>query len=239
MKPKTGIRSVIEALYFKMIPHPARIRGSLESQRRITNYHMRLDLFFDQLPDGATILDLGSGNRKIAKAHKTVISFDRVDFSRVDIVGDAGELPFKNETFDAITLQSVLEHVEDPWRVVKESFRVLKKGGFVWVEVPFIYPVHDENDYWRWTGKGLDLMCSKLFAKEEAGILMGPGTAMSLINRMSLATLFSFSNRTLYHLLLVPFAWMTFWMKYLDGVTGFCKYDEYAAPLVYFFGRKA
>jgi SAM-dependent methyltransferase len=238
MKSKIRIAEIIKAVYFKMIPHPARIIGSLESQKKVTNYHKKLDVFLNSLPEGATILDLGSGNRKIVKENKTVVSFDRVGYSRVDIVGDAGRLPFKDEIFDAVTLQSVLEHVEDPWRVMKESCRVLKKGGLLWVEVPFIYPVHDENDYWRWTRKGLDLMCSKLFAREESGILMGPGTAMSLINRMSLASIFSLNNRVLYHLLLVPFAWMTFWMKYLDGRMKLCKYDEYVTPLVYFLGRK-
>ncbi len=45
-------------------------------------------------------------------------------------VGDAHELNFKNESFDAVFCLEVLEHVHNPKRVLKEFRRVLKRGGY-------------------------------------------------------------------------------------------------------------
>jgi ubiquinone/menaquinone biosynthesis C-methylase UbiE len=43
-------------------------------------------------------------------------------------------LPFKDETFDAATAISVIEHVKDKNAVLSEAYRVTKKGGtlFFW-----------------------------------------------------------------------------------------------------------
>ncbi|MDP3994449.1 MAG: class I SAM-dependent methyltransferase [bacterium] len=46
------------------------------------------------------------------------------------IVGDAHRLKFKNNSFDAVFILEVLEHVEDPVKVLFEVKRILKKGGY-------------------------------------------------------------------------------------------------------------
>jgi len=46
------------------------------------------------------------------------------------LVGDAHKLQFLKETFDAVFIMEVLEHVADPKLVLKEVKRVLKKGGY-------------------------------------------------------------------------------------------------------------
>ena len=46
------------------------------------------------------------------------------------IVGDAHRLKFNNNSFDAVFILEVLEHVEDPAKVLSEVNRVLKKGGY-------------------------------------------------------------------------------------------------------------
>lgn len=48
-----------------------------------------------------------------------------VDFA----TGDLGKLPFEDATFDAVVCVSVLEHMDQPDRVVSEFRRVLKPGG--------------------------------------------------------------------------------------------------------------
>ena len=50
--------------------------------------------------------------------------------------GMAENLPFENESFDLIYSTNVLEHVQDPKRVLAESFRVLKKGGYLQFVIP-------------------------------------------------------------------------------------------------------
>lgn len=46
------------------------------------------------------------------------------------------EASFSDGYFDVVTLWHVLEHLDSPVAMAKDIFRVLKKGGFVLVEVP-------------------------------------------------------------------------------------------------------
>lgn len=46
------------------------------------------------------------------------------------LVGDAHKLKFSSNTFEAVFIMEVLEHVADPKLVLKEVKRVLKKGGY-------------------------------------------------------------------------------------------------------------
>jgi SAM-dependent methyltransferase len=72
-----------------------------------------------------------------------------------DIVGDIHNLPFEDNTQEAITCMAVLEHVEDPAKAYKELYRVLKPGGYCFIYVPFLFYYHAEvgyyKDYWRFS----------------------------------------------------------------------------------------
>jgi ubiquinone/menaquinone biosynthesis C-methylase UbiE len=43
--------------------------------------------------------------------------------------GDIGDLPFTDESFDRVVCISVLEHTDDPLKILRELLRVIKKGG--------------------------------------------------------------------------------------------------------------
>lgn len=51
-------------------------------------------------------------------------------------VADAHNLPFRDREFDAVYCLETLEHVEDPEKVIKEIYRVLKEGGYTVILVP-------------------------------------------------------------------------------------------------------
>ncbi len=51
-------------------------------------------------------------------------------------IADAANLPFKNNFFDAIFCLEVLEHVDNPLKVISEIKRILKKGGWGIILVP-------------------------------------------------------------------------------------------------------
>jgi SAM-dependent methyltransferase len=46
---------------------------------------------------------------------------------------------------------SVLEHVPDFKQALSEIHRTLAPGGLLLLTVPFMFPVHDEVDYWRFS----------------------------------------------------------------------------------------
>lgn len=107
------------------------------------------------------ILDIGGGERfqKWLAPYKDLFagcdyrSMDYDDRTGADVVGDIHAIPLANDSLDAIICSSVLEHVRDPVRAVNELYRVVKKGGKVFVYVPSIYPYHARKgsypDYWR------------------------------------------------------------------------------------------
>jgi SAM-dependent methyltransferase len=73
----------------------------------------------------------------------------------VDYIADAHFLPFASASFDGVWIQAVLEHVASPADVVKEIHRVLKPGGVVYAETPFMQQVHaGPYDFTRYTVTG-------------------------------------------------------------------------------------
>jgi len=57
---------------------------------------------------------------------------DRCEF----VMGSAGDLPFEDASFDAVTAMGVLEYVPDDARMLREMARVLRPGGVAVVTVP-------------------------------------------------------------------------------------------------------
>jgi len=53
--------------------------------------------------------------------------------------GDGTNLPFPDECFDIIFHQGLLEHFRQPQTLVGENIRVLKKGGYLLIDVPQTY----------------------------------------------------------------------------------------------------
>src|SRR4051812_26833058 len=74
-----------------------------------------------------------------------------------EVYGDAARLPFGDATFDAVLLLDVLEHLPDAAGAMQEACRVLRPGGRLVLQVPFLYPLHDAPlDFQRWTVPGLE-----------------------------------------------------------------------------------
>jgi SAM-dependent methyltransferase len=56
--------------------------------------------------------------------------------------GDARKLPFPSESFDFVFSVGLIEHFEDPTEILAEQHRVLRKGGFLLVQVPQKYSAY-------------------------------------------------------------------------------------------------
>ena len=71
------------------------------------------------------------------------------------LIGD-GTVPAPDDSFDAVVSTQVLEHVTDPALYLSEAFRVLRPGGRLMLSTHGTFIYHpDPQDYWRWTGAGL------------------------------------------------------------------------------------
>jgi ubiquinone/menaquinone biosynthesis C-methylase UbiE len=68
------------------------------------------------------------------------------------VCGDVTRLEFPSESFHAVTMFDVMEHVPDDHKAMAEVLRVLKPGGYVLVSVP--------NENWRFPYYGfMKKMC--------------------------------------------------------------------------------
>jgi SAM-dependent methyltransferase len=110
--------------------------------------------------NGKTV-DFGAGNAKyrnlIKPCTSEYIAFDMVPGEHIDVVGDALNPPFQDETFDTVLSTQTLEHVEKPWVVVQEIKRILKPDGVCIITAPFLIPYHaDPYDFFRYTKQGLE-----------------------------------------------------------------------------------
>jgi SAM-dependent methyltransferase len=66
---------------------------------------------------------------------KELLKINGVDEKRL-INATAEELPFEDNTFDAVFSVAVLEHVSDVEKAMSESLRVLKPSGILWANCP-------------------------------------------------------------------------------------------------------
>jgi len=133
---------------------------------------------------------------------------------RTALICDAHDLPFKNESFDGVIVQAVLEHVVDPNLCVEEIHRVLKKAGLVYAETPFMQQVHSgKYDFTRFTHLGHRRLFRK-FEQIESGAVCGPGMALAWSYQYFLC---SFTQTKSIRRLIIVFARLTsFFFKYFD-----------------------
>jgi SAM-dependent methyltransferase len=69
-----------------------------------------------------------------------------------DLQWDGRKIPLADATVDSVLLTEVLEHCPQPNEVLSEIARVLKPGGFLFLTVPFIWPIHTvPHDEYRYT----------------------------------------------------------------------------------------
>jgi SAM-dependent methyltransferase len=120
-------------------------------------------------------LVVGAGATKL---HPAVINLDIVPGDKIDVCASAEQLPFPDEMFELVLSQEVLEHVRDPLRAMCEMKRVLKKGGTLYCQVPFIIGYHPgPTDFWRFTKEGIRELIQKAgFTCDEVKLAVGPGT---------------------------------------------------------------
>lgn len=181
---------------------------------------------------------LGQGMEPIAENSNIQLVETDVCFGpRISLICDAHDVPFTDHSFDGVIIQAVLEHVCDPFRVVEEIHRVLKPGGLIYAETPFMQQVHARAwDFTRFTELGHRRLFRK-FDEIDRGACCGTGMALAWAWQYFLL---SFTSRKIFRTILRVFSELSaFWLIYLDKLTIRTKGTQDAASGFYFLGRRS
>lgn len=105
-----------------------------------------------------TVLDVGGRGLKEDRSYKSLLLSHSSEYHIADIL--QGEnvthvmptpytLPVDDNFYDLIVSGQTLEHVKNPFRLVREMKRVLKPNGYMILIAPSSGPRHDLVDCWR------------------------------------------------------------------------------------------
>jgi SAM-dependent methyltransferase len=167
--------------------------------------------------DDSKWLNIGSGGKVLGS---NFVNLDIYAGPNIDIVASADNIPLEDDMFDGIASIAVLEYVRFPELVVKEIYRVLKSNAVVFIEVPFMQPVHAApSDFQRYTLEGLKMLFHE-FDVLECGVSVGPASSLAWILKETLSILLSGGSQKMYQYLqwiispiVMPITWLDFFLE--------------------------
>jgi SAM-dependent methyltransferase len=138
------------------------------------------------------VLDVGCGNspfKFLLNSEKTqylgidIANADSFDYKNPDItVFDGENIPFVDSSFENIISTEVIEHIDNPEKIISEMHRVLIKGGKCIITLPWSARIHfSPHDFCRYTPYKLSL----LFREFESIEILNRGTDInSTVSKM-------------------------------------------------------
>ncbi len=187
------------------------------------------------------VLNTGSGFEKVfRRAFSKYSDLFRIGLphtEKVDVFGDAMDMPINDDSVDLLFSSSVIEHITDPELTVREIFRIIKPGGSVYIEIPFIRAHHWDSDFQRYTIMGIESLFGRHgFQLVSKGICSGPYTAMALFMRDFIVKLLP--GRIWAVASGLVSSWLLHPIKYLDRLTRGGRLSRHLACNFYYVGRK-
>jgi SAM-dependent methyltransferase len=191
----------------------------------------------EMLQGGARGLNVGSGERT---PHAALINVDRRISGITDCIADAQHLPFKADAFELVLSQETVEHVPDPFQAVREMGRVLKGGGRLYLQVPFIIGYHpDPDDFWRFTRAGVRTLIEQAALEcEKVQLTFAAGTGLHRVLVEFLATAAGRLIAQAYRPAKGAFAMLFYPLKWLDGLLSSGRERDRIAGGYFGIGRK-
>jgi SAM-dependent methyltransferase len=141
--------------------------------------------------------------------------------NRADLCGDATALPLADRSIDTILCTEVMEHVSHPEQTIAEFARVLRSGGTVITTAPFVYPIHDPYDFFRYSPDGLRAIMERHgLTVEKVKPLSGTAVTLAMMFNMYWYDLGFIWTKALYPigLILRPLLWLLCFVVNLVGV---------------------
>jgi SAM-dependent methyltransferase len=110
--------------------------------------------YCDKNIENKKILDVGSydvnGTMKPIFEKGKYVGLDVEAGPNVDVVGVSHDIPFEKDEFDIVISSSCFEHDDMFWISFQEMCRVLKPGGYMYIQAPSNGPYHGwPGDNWR------------------------------------------------------------------------------------------
>jgi len=136
----------------------------IETMRGKSLYRTLMNYCLSEFELKGNIIDLGSGSER-ASYYRFLKFREPYNLTYSDYYKTGANLikldlekpfPLEHDSFDYVMCFNVLEHVYRFENVVKESYRVLKRGGLFVGSAPFRYIFHpDPHDYFRYSHESL------------------------------------------------------------------------------------
>lgn len=191
------------------------VRSVYADQNDSLSVRAELGRLLQGLGDGKGV-DIGGGPRRL---DARLIHLDVVRHAACDCTADARHLPFASEVFDLAVSQETVEHVDDPFLAVREMVRVVRPGGKIYLQVPFVIGYHPgPEDYWRFTRAGVAVLLRQAgIPAAQIRIAVGPGTGFYRIAVEFLAGIAGRLAPGLYMAAKGAAALLCYPLKWLDG----------------------
>lgn len=139
-------RRVEEWARYYLDPAPA----DLQAQRLVSRGRFALELLETSVPRGARVLDIGCGTGDLTREltrrgyhasgidiSQAMVSYARGQYGRDRFgVGDVEQMPFPDNSFEAVMCVGVLAYLETDAKALREIHRVLQPGGRAVISMP-------------------------------------------------------------------------------------------------------
>jgi SAM-dependent methyltransferase len=195
------------------------VRGVYADQNDSPAVRRVLTRLLENLGADGRGLNVGGGPERL---DPRLTQVDVIRHPATDCVADAARLPFRTGAFDLVVSQETIEHVADPFSAVGEMARVLRPGGRLYLQAPFVLGYHPgPEDYWRFSAAGMrELLERSGLEVSQEGTSVGAGSGLYRIGVEFFAGAVGRLARGLYlpakalaALLCYPLKWLDGWLE--------------------------